>query len=162
MQERQSARQTLTVGVRERKDRQVEASSAASSEQPRRGEVGKQTFERVQQLIAEGKKPTEAFAVVAEETGRAAATVATAYYRTARQMPGGGGVKARPRRGRPRGSAVSTPRASRVKSTQALVRELLEAANALARHAEDLDAALLAARRDSEAYAQIQRLIGNR
>jgi hypothetical protein len=141
----------------------VEASSAASSEQPRRGEVGKQTFERVQQLIAEGKKPTEAFAVVAEETGRAAATVATAYYRTARQMPGGGGVKARPRRGRPRGSAaVSTPRASRVKSTQALVRELLEAANALARHAEDLDAALLAARRDSEAYAQIQRLIGNR
>ncbi len=42
----------------------------ASTEQPRRGEIGKQTYEKVQSLIASGKKPTEAFAAVAEQTGR--------------------------------------------------------------------------------------------
>src|SRR5262249_1558458 len=139
------------TGSQRERTASVEASNAASSEQPRRGEIGKQTYEWVQRLIAEGKKPTEAFAACAEGTGRAPAPVATAYSRTARQMPGGGGVKARPRRGRPRaGATSSSSRASRAKTTQALVRELLEAANALARHAEELEAELGAARRDSE------------
>jgi hypothetical protein len=136
----------------------------ASSEQPRRGEIGKQTYEKVQSLIASGKKPTEAFAAVAEQTGRSPATVATAYYRTARSMPGGGGVKQRPRRGTRTRAAAPTARSgggSR-RNTEALVKDFLDSANALAQHARDLEGELQNARRDSEAYAQIQKLIGGR
>jgi hypothetical protein len=132
-------------------------------EQPRRGEIGKQTYEKVQSLIAEGKKPTEAFAAVADQTGRSPATVATAYYRTARSMPGGGGVKQRPRKGtRTRAATVTSTRGSSRRSTDALVKDFLDAANALAQHARELDSELQTARRDSDAYAQIQRLIGAR
>jgi hypothetical protein len=46
-----------------------------------RGGVGRQTFERAHALISSGEKPTEAFAIVAADTGRSAATVATAYER---------------------------------------------------------------------------------
>src|SRR3954447_23631055 len=102
----------------------MEASSEGST-QPRRGEVGRQTYEMVQRRIGEGKKATEAFAEVAEQTGRSAATVATAYYRTARSMPGGGGVKQRPRRGRPRGSTTTRARARGAQTTQALILDLV-------------------------------------
>jgi hypothetical protein len=134
----------------------------ASNDQPKRGEVGKQTYEMVQRLIAQGSKATEAFAEVANQTGRSAATVATAYYRTARAMPGGGGVKQRPRSKTAAAARTgsATRQRSSAKTTQALVRELLDAANALAKHVQDLDGQLAAAKRDSEAYAQIQRLIG--
>ena len=48
--------------------------------------------------IDAGKKATEAFKLVAQETGRSTATVQTAYYRVARSLPGGGGVQLRPRK----------------------------------------------------------------
>jgi hypothetical protein len=135
----------------------------ASTEQPRRGEIGKQTYEKVQSLIASGKKPTEAFAAVAEQTGRSPATVATAYYRTARSMPGGGGVKQRPRRGtRARASAPSARSGGGRRNTESLIKDFLDSANALAQHARDLEGELQTAKRDSEAYAQIQKLIGGR
>jgi hypothetical protein len=135
----------------------------ASTDQPKRGEIGKQTYEKVQSLIASGKKPTEAFAAVADQTGRSPATVATAYYRTARSMPGGGGVKQRPRRGtRGRSTATSAARSSGRRTTESLIKEFLDSANALAQHARDLEAELSNARRDSDAYAQIQKLIGGR
>jgi len=137
----------------------------ASTEQPRRGEIGKQTYEKVQSLIASGKKPTEAFAAVAEQTGRSPATVATAYYRTARSMPGGGGVKQRPRRGtrsRATAPAARGGGGSRRGNTEALIKDFLDSANALAQHARDLEGELQTAKRDSEAYAQIQKLIGGR
>src|SRR4051812_48814197 len=117
----------------------MEASESQGSDQPKRGEIGRQTYEMVQALISDGKKATEAFAEVADRTGRSAATVATAYYRTARQMPGGGGVRQRPRRGRAQradgAATTATPRASRQSrtSTQSLVRDLQNAANALAK-----------------------------
>ena len=108
----------------------------ASTEQPRRGEIGKQTYEKVQSLIASGKKPTEAFAAVAEQTGRSPATVATAYYRTARSMPGGGGVKQRPRRGtRTRAAAPAARSGGSRRNTEALIKDFLDSANALAQHA---------------------------
>jgi hypothetical protein len=138
----------------------VEASTA---DQPRRGEIGKQTYEKVQSLIASGKKPTEAFAAVAEQTGRSPATVATAYYRTARSMPGGGGVKQRPRRGtRSRAAAPAARSGGSRRNTEALIKDFLDSANALAQHARDLEGELQNAKRDSEAYAQIQKLIGGR
>jgi hypothetical protein len=135
----------------------------ASTDQPRRGEIGKQTYEKVQSLIASGKKPTEAFAAVADQTGRSPATVATAYYRTARSMPGGGGVKQRPRRGtRTRAAAPAARGGSGRRNTDSLIKDFLDSANALAQHARDLEGELQNARRDSDAYAQIQKLIGGR
>jgi hypothetical protein len=129
--------------------------SAASGTAPAtgtRGQVGRQTFDMARELIKEGKKPTEAFAAVAERTGRSAATVATAYYRIARTMPGGAGVKQRARSGRAaasvkaratRGAAKAATRASRSGSgdstTAELVRQLVDAASALSAHVERLE-----------------------
>jgi hypothetical protein len=127
--------------------------SAASSSTPSgaRGQVGRQTFDMARELIKEGKKPTEAFAAVAERTGRSAATVATAYYRIARTMPGGAGVKQRSRSGRSTPSktrvARATPktgaRSSRAgagdSTTAGLVRQLVDAATALSAHVERLE-----------------------
>src|SRR6185437_15340633 len=110
-----------------------------------RGQIGRQTFELAHNLIREGKKPTEAFAIVAENTGRSAATVATAYYRVARTIPGGAGVKQRSRRGRRAASTVaasSTPQAARRgggTTTSDLLRQLVDSAAALAQHVERLE-----------------------
>jgi hypothetical protein len=104
------------------------------------------------ELIKQGKKPTEAFAAVAERTGRSAATVATAYYRIARTMPGGAGVKQRARSGRsassPKTRAVRATAKSGTRSTRGsagasttsdLVRQLVDAATALGSHVERLE-----------------------
>src|SRR6478735_3143936 len=63
-----------------------------------RGSIGKASYEAVRKHIDAGKKATEAFKLVAQETGRSTATVQTAYYRVARSLPGGGGVQLRPRK----------------------------------------------------------------
>jgi hypothetical protein len=65
-----------------------------------RGSIGKATFDRVTALVGEGMTRSAAFAQVAEETNRTPATVATAFYRVARDMPDGGGVRQRPRKNR--------------------------------------------------------------
>jgi hypothetical protein len=103
-------------------------------------------------LIKDGKKPTEAFNIVAERTGRSAATVATAYYRVARTMPDGAGVKQRSRSGRTASGRArsartlkkrSTRRAGRANSqgatTSQLVQQLVDAAAALSAHVERLE-----------------------
>jgi hypothetical protein len=103
-------------------------------------------------LIKDGKKPTEAFNIVAERTGRSAATVATAYYRVARTMPDGAGVKQRSRSGRTTAGRTrsartlkkrSTRRAGRANSqgatTSQLVQQLVDAAAALSAHVERLE-----------------------
>jgi hypothetical protein len=128
--------------------------SAASDSTPNtgtRGQVGRQTFDMARELIKDGKKPTEAFAAVAERTGRSAATVATAYYRIARTMPGGAGVKQRARSGRAttaktraarttaKSGARSTRAASGSSTTSDLVRQLVDAASALSAHVERLE-----------------------
>lgn len=61
----------------------------------RDGSVGRETFERVEALTKDGKNKTEAFAQVAEESGRNAGTVSANYYRHARAT---GAVKPRRRR----------------------------------------------------------------
>jgi hypothetical protein len=72
----------------------------------RDGSIGKATFERVEQLAAEGKNKTDAFAQVAKETGRNAGTVSANYYRIARAN---GSVKPRRRR---RKATTAAPRAA--------------------------------------------------
>lgn len=129
----------------------MEASAASGAAPGTRGQIGRQTFDLARALIKEGKKPTEAFNIVAQRTGRSAATVATAYYRVARTMPDGAGVKQRSRSGRASTSAKSrntrstranrtTARASAAGSTTAqLVRQLNDAAAALSAHVERLE-----------------------
>jgi hypothetical protein len=141
--------------------------ASAGADKPKRGEIGRQTFEAVQKLVRQGNRTTEAFARVAEQTGRSAATVATAYYRVARTLPDAGGVKLRPRSGpkaRPRTTTARRGRraASGNRSTQAMVRDLVQAAEALGRHVENLESELAKARGDLASFAQIQRLVRDR
>lgn len=131
---------------------EASAASGSATSPGTRGQVGRQTFDMARELIKDGKKPTEAFAAVAERTGRSAATVATAYYRIARTMPGGAGVKQRARSGRTataaktrttraaaKGGARSTRAAGGNSTTSDLVRQLVDAASALSAHVERLE-----------------------
>ena len=139
-----------------------------------RGSIGRASYEAVRKHIDEGKKATEAFRLVAQETGRSTATVQTAYYRVARSLPGGGGVQLRPRkktaakrtaktatgatparRGRPPKSAALSS------SAAAAARQLSEAAEALVAHVTRLERELAEARKDSERLAKIERALGH-
>ena len=143
-----------------------------------RGSIGKASYEAVRKHIDAGKKATEAFRLVAEETGRSTATVQTAYYRVARSLPDGGGVQLRPRkksgakraaaktsgasrtgarRGRPPKSA---PTASG--SAASAARQLSDAAQALVAHITRLEGELAKALKDSERLAEIERALGRR
>src|SRR4051812_486000 len=68
-----------------------------------RGTVGRQTYDRVRELLAtsDGMTTRQAFEQVGQETGRAVGAVQTAYYRVARSDPNAT-VKRRPRSGAPK------------------------------------------------------------
>jgi hypothetical protein len=120
----------------------MEASSTGAVEREHgadRGGIGRQTFELVYELISSGKRPTEAFAIVAADSGRSAATVATAYYRVARTIPGGAGVKRRPRGGRRATAAPAAATRRAGTTTSELLRQLVDAAAALGQHVERLE-----------------------
>jgi hypothetical protein len=144
-----------------------------------RGSIGKASYEAVRKHIDAGKKATEAFRLVAQESGRSTATVQTAYYRVARSLPGGGGVQLRPRkktakraaaaaaapagkpaarRGRPpkRASAPAAPAGS----AAAIARQLSDAAEALVAHISRLESELAESRKDRERLAAIERALG--
>jgi hypothetical protein len=143
-----------------------------------RGSIGKASYEAVRKHIDEGKKATEAFKLVAQETGRSTATVQTAYYRVARSLPGGGGVQLRPRkktaakaaaktattrktparRGRPPKSGAGTAPTS----AAAIARQLSDAAEALVAHIDRLEKELVDARKDRDRLAAIERALGRR
>jgi hypothetical protein len=143
-----------------------------------RGSIGKASYEAVRKHIDAGKKATEAFRLVAEETGRSTATVQTAYYRVARSLPDGGGVQLRPRkkpaakrqaakaagaartgarRGRPPKSAAAASG-----SAAGAARQLSDAAQALVAHITRLEGELAKALKDSERLADIERALGRR
>jgi hypothetical protein len=144
-----------------------------------RGSIGKASYEAVRKHIDAGKKATEAFRLVAQESGRSTATVQTAYYRVARSLPGGGGVQLRPRkktaakraakaaapvgklaarRGRPpkSASAVAAPAGS----AAAIARQLSDAAEALVAHISRLESELAESRKDRERLVAIERALG--
>lgn len=146
-----------------------------------RGSIGKASYDAVRKHIDAGKKATEAFKLVAQETGRSTATVQTAYYRVARSLPGGGGVQLRPRkksgakrraartatataakpaarRGRPpkRAAAATTS------SAAGIAKQLSEAAEALVAHIVRLEKELADTRKDRDRLDAIERALGRR
>ena len=147
-----------------------------------RGSIGKASYEAVRKHIDAGKKATEAFKLVAQETGRSTATVQTAYYRVARSLPGGGGVQLRPRkktatrraaaktvtataaakpaarRGRPPKSAA----AAAPGSPAGIARQLSEAAEGLVAHIVRLEKELADSRKDRDRLNAIERALGRR
>jgi hypothetical protein len=147
-----------------------------------RGSIGKASYEAVRKHIDAGKKATEAFKLVAQETGRSTATVQTAYYRVARSLPGGGGVQLRPRkktaakRAAPKtatATAAAKPAARRGRpprraaaaaqgSAAAIARQLSDAAEALVAHIVRLEKELVEARKDRDRLAAIERALGRR
>jgi hypothetical protein len=146
-----------------------------------RGSVGKASYEAVRKHIDAGKKATEAFKLVAQETGRSTATVQTAYYRVARSLPGGGGVQLRPRKKsaarKPAAATATTASASKPvarrgrppkrsgaapASAASIARQLSEAAEALVAHIARLEKELADSRRDRERLDAIERALGRR
>jgi hypothetical protein len=148
----------------------MEASAASGAAPGTRGQIGRQTFDMARALIKDGKKPTEAFNIVAERTGRSAATVATAYYRVARTMPDGAGVKQRSRSGRATSGRTRNARTAKKRTTRAagransrdattsqLVQQLVDAAAALSAHVERLERENAEYRNITDALDRIKR-----
>ena len=107
-----------------------------SAPQSARGSIGPETYAQVRRLIDRGMNKTEAFAQVARETGRSAATVTTTYYRIAKRQPGGGGV---------RQSARSTTHAAKKAGgaqAERLAHDARTAIDALHKHVSALEAQL--------------------
>jgi hypothetical protein len=77
---------------------------------PRKATIGPAVFERVNQLVSEGKSRTEAFTQIAQERGSRPGTIAANYYRTARSQSSTG-TRRRSTRGR-RTTASSAPAAA--------------------------------------------------
>jgi hypothetical protein len=132
-----------------------------------RGTIGKATFEQVTALVNDGMTRSAAFAKVAEETERTPATVATAFYRVARDMPDGGGVQQRPRRKRVTSDAPAGPKRGpgRPRRTPATdVDELLQTAHraidALGTHLRTLDQEVRDLRDSGARIDQIRNLLG--
>jgi hypothetical protein len=78
---------------------------------PRTATIGPAVYQRVNELVGEGKTRTEAFAAVAQERSMNAGTVAANFYRTARSQ---GGTTQRPKT---RARKASTTGRSRTTTT---------------------------------------------
>ncbi len=131
----------------------------------RRGEIGRQTYERVRALLDGGVSRSEAFAQVGQETGRKPGTVATAFYRIAREQPDGGGVRQRPRRGRASGQAAATTRTARPRTAgtaptvDRLVADVHRSIDQLAAHLRELDGEVRQLRDQATRYDRIRRMM---
>ena len=82
---------------------------------PRKATIGPAVYERVNQLVAEGKTRTEAFTQIAQERSSRPGTIAANYYRTARSQGSSGGRRRATRTRRastPSTAAVSVARAA--------------------------------------------------
>jgi hypothetical protein len=133
-----------------------------------RGTIGRQTYERVRELLGEGDLTTRAaFERVAQETGRSVGTVQTAYYRVARSMPDGGGVRQRPRSGRAAGGDGTSGRGRRGRraaggtpDVDQLVRDVQRALDALVARTRELEAGQRDLRDQARRYDEIRRILG--
>jgi hypothetical protein len=79
---------------------------------PRKATIGPAVFERVNQLVSEGKTRTEAFTQIALERSSRPGTIAANYYRTARAQSSSGGARRRTTRTRRASSATRTAAAA--------------------------------------------------
>lgn len=131
-----------------------------------RGSIGKATFDSVTALVAEGMTRSAAFAKVAEDTGRTPATVATAFYRVARDMPDGGGVKQRPRKRHVAGDAPPArrgpgrPRRSPATDVDEIVAAAHRAIDQLGAALRRLDAENAELRDSGARIDQIRKMLG--
>ena len=133
----------------------------------RRGEVGRQTYERVRALLDGGMSRSEAFAQVGEETGRKPGTVATAFYRIAREQPDGGGVRQRPRKGKGAAAATGGARTARQRgaggapsqSVDRFVADAHRAIDQLAAQLRELDGEVRQLRDQAGRYDRIRRMM---
>ncbi len=83
---------------------------------PRKATIGPAVYERVNELVGEGKSRTEAFAQIAQERSSRPGTIAANYYRTARSQGGSGG-------GRRRSTGTRRSSASRSRTSSASTRQ---------------------------------------
>jgi hypothetical protein len=74
---------------------------------PRKATIGPAVYERVNELVGEGRSRTEAFAQIAQERSSRPGTIAANYYRTARSQGASGGARRRPTRARRSSAATS-------------------------------------------------------
>ncbi len=134
----------------------------------RRGSVGRQTYDSVRALLDQGLSRSDAFARVGEETGRSPGTVATAFYRVARQEPDGGGVRQRPRKR----AGTSTPAraaggggrraASPEPSVDRLVADVHRSIDHLAAQLRTLETEVRTLREQAGRYEQVRKLFADR
>lgn len=83
---------------------------------PRKATIGPAVYERVNELVGEGKSRTEAFAQIAQERSSRPGTIAANYYRTARSQGASGG-------GRRRSAGTRRSSASRSRTSSASTRQ---------------------------------------
>jgi hypothetical protein len=83
---------------------------------PRKATIGPAVYERVNELVSEGRSRTEAFAQIAQERSSRPGTIAANYYRTARSQ--GGAPSARRRTTRTRRSSGARPQSSSAATRQ--------------------------------------------
>jgi uncharacterized protein YoaH (UPF0181 family) len=129
-----------------------------------RGAVGRQTFERVRELVDQGMAKQTAFQQVADESGRSKQTVQTAYYRLARTMPDGGGVRQRPRGVRKSTNGSDTGRRSRRQSgsgsVDVLIADVHRSIDALGAHLRSLENDVRGLRAQGEQIDKIRKMLG--
>ena len=119
-----------------------------------RGSIGPETYDAVKKLIDAGMNKTEAFAQVAKETGRSAATVTTTYYRIAKRKPGGGGVRTSAK------SAKAATRKAVSGQTDRLAADARAAIDALHQHVAALEAQLEELAQKSQELERIKKALG--
>ncbi|HEY2789227.1 MAG TPA: hypothetical protein VGI72_07195 [Gaiellales bacterium] len=122
---------------------------------PRKATIGPAVFERVNQLVSEGKSRTEAFTQIAQERSSRPGTIAANYYRTARAQPSAGGARRRTTRTRrasaPRRPAAAAPAAAPARAADGDI-------GALANQISDLVAQLV--RQVQERDQRLRELLG--
>ena len=91
---------------------------------PRTATIGPAIYQRVNELIGEGKNRTEAFAQVAQERGQQAGTVAANYYRTARSQ---GETRRTAKNGRRRRAKAGTRKPAQTASPQSRAQATIRA-----------------------------------
>jgi hypothetical protein len=123
---------------------------------PRKATIGPAVFERVNQLVSEGKSRTEAFTQIAQERSSRPGTIAANYYRTARAQPSVGGGRRRTTRTRRASTASRRPAAARPAASSARAAE--GDIGALANQISDLVAQLV--RQVQERDQRLRDLLG--
>jgi hypothetical protein len=122
----------------------------------RRGAIASEIYEQVERILQEGVNKSEAFARIAGETGRRAATVAANYYRAARRRGEGAG---RPAASQGRSSRAPGRRSAGGGDSAAILERAAAAIQQLSELARRQEQELVRLRAESRQYEEIRTLI---